>query len=117
MDETRKNNPLVSTMLMGLIVLSPLEHVMGVEKLLYTVGLLVAGLCVLYRKRIVIDETSALLLFLGYAFLTCYWSINAAPFLNLFNTAVMYIFLFLGSEKRTEESSKGKILPDRNVKL
>lgn len=67
MDETRKNNPLVSTMLMGLIVLSPLEHVMGVEKLLYTVGLLVAGLCVLYRKRIVIDETSALLLFLGYA--------------------------------------------------
>ncbi len=94
-DEARKNNPLVSTMLILLIVLSPLEHVIGVEKLLYTVGLLVAGLCVLYRKKIVIDETSALLLFLGYAFLTCYWSVNAAPFLNLFNTAVMYIFLFL----------------------
>lgn len=95
MDETRKNDSLVSIILMVIVVLSPLEHVIGVEKLLYTAGLFVVGLCVLHRRKIVIDETCALLLFLGYAFLTCFWSIYASAFLNLFNTAVMYIFLFL----------------------
>ena len=67
-----------------------------------------------YIEKIVIDETSALLLFLGYAFLTCYWSVNAAPFLNLFNTAVMYIFLFLvlllASEQDYERLKKAFVI-------
>lgn len=95
MDEAKKRNSFVSTMLTLLIILSPLEHIIGVEKIFYTIGLLGAALSIIDKKKIALNETCALLLFLGYAFLTCYWSVNASPFLNLFNTAVMYIFLFL----------------------
>lgn len=79
----------------GIIILSPLEHVIGVEKLFYLIGGLVALLTVLAKGEIYIKETWALVLYVLYAALTCYWSENAAPFMNLFNTAVMYFFLFL----------------------
>ncbi len=95
MNEIRKRNPFVVSIMTVLIILSPLEHVAGVEIIFYTVGLLIVGLSILHRRKIVLDETCALLLFLFYAFLTCYWSVNDTPFLNLLNTAVMYTFLFL----------------------
>ena len=71
-------------------ILSPLEHIIGVEKIFYTIGLLGAALSIIDKKKIALNETCALLLFLGYAFLTCYWSVNASPFLNLFNTCLLY---------------------------
>ena len=95
MKEKWKSSSYVTIMMTILIILSPLEHAVGVEKILYTFGLLVAAVSILRRRIIVMDETCSLLLFVCYAFLTCYWSENPTSFTSLFNTAVMYAFLFL----------------------
>lgn len=78
-----------------IIIFSPLEHVIGVEKIFYLTGCLVALSVALIRKVIYVDETCSLIIFVLYAATTCYWTENILPLMDLFNTAVMYFFLFL----------------------
>lgn len=78
-----------------LIIFSPLEHVIGVEKIFYLTGILIALFAILAKRKLYINNTFSIIFFIMYAAATCYWSKNEAPFLNLFNTAVMYFFLFL----------------------
>ena len=86
MDEAKKRNSFVSTMLTLLIILSPLEHIIGVEKIFYTIGLLGAALSIIDKKKIALNETCALLLFLGYAFLLYIYLIPKYPGLQQVNT-------------------------------
>lgn len=77
------------------IILSPLENIFRTEQIVYIIGIGILGLAVLWRYKIFINNSMYLLAFMGYIFISTYWSIAEDAFNSLIVIYAELLFLFL----------------------
>lgn len=92
---TLESKDVVFWLIFTLIVIAPLEMVIGIEIIIYPISIIVLLLCILIEKKIYIRENAYLIFYLLYALLTCFWSKNNNAIASSFSTIIMYFLLFL----------------------
>ena len=80
---------------MVFIMVSPIENILRTEQVVYGIGILLLGLCIINRRQLYVDDSKYIPLLMVYMFLTCYWSAEENAFGSLVVIYAELLFLFL----------------------
>lgn len=81
-----------------IIVISPLENIIGIESIVYPIVTVLLMFTLLGKRQVRITESFFLLFYLFYAFITCLWTKADNSIYGMRITILMFLILFLFSQ-------------------
>ena len=91
------------------IVVAPVENILRTEQVVYALGILFLGLCVLNRRFLFKNDSKYILYLMAYMFVTCFWSVEDNAFNSLVVVYAELLFLFLQLQFSYSEEEYKKI--------
>ncbi len=110
-EKTNDRNKIALWITVAMILLSTFENIYRIEKFLYIAGVIGLFVCLLKKRKIALNHTLCILLFVAYICLTCLWT----PSNNITNSMITVIatYLFLYLQLQFEYTEKDYIVIKR----
>ena len=75
------------------IIISPLENIYRIERYVYIIGVVILSVCLLLNKSFSFNNSKLWLIFIFYAFITCFWSESFSAYSTLVTMCAEVFFL------------------------